>query len=61
MEIGILGRYGHIEEALRETGLVVVESVKQGKKTVITVTHGREHKTCNFLKKVKNERYNNEK
>ena len=55
MESGVLGRYGYIEEALNETGLVVVENVKHGKKTIITVTRGQNNKTCNFLKKEKKE------
>ena len=37
MEINSFDQYGIIETALNEVGLAVVDSVKQGKKTVITV------------------------
>ena len=37
MEIGSFDRYRLIETALNEIGLAVVDSVRHGKKTVITV------------------------
>ena len=58
MEIGVLDRYGYIEKALKETGLVMVESVKRGRKTVITVTHGQKNKTSNFHYKQHKEQKN---
>ena len=48
MKINSFDRYGLIEMALKETGLAVVESVKQGKKTVITVACEQSYKDIEF-------------
>ena len=48
MKAGSFDRYGLIEMALKETGLAVVESVKEGKKTVITVACEQSYKNMEF-------------
>ena len=48
MKAGSFDRYGLIEMALKENGLAVVESVKEGKKTVITVACEQSYKGIEF-------------
>ena len=58
MKISNFDRYGSIKTALKETGFAVIESVKHGKKTVITVTCDQSNKNSKPSKEGKRRKEN---